>query len=220
MESRSALLLGATGLVGRHCLDMLLAEDLYATVTTVARRPLGRSHEKLTHHVVDFEYLGARAACFAVQDVFCCLGTTMKQAGSKAGFRRVDYTYVLEAARLAADAGAEQYLLVSAVGADPGSRFFYNRVKGEAEQAVSELPFYGTYLFHPSLLTGSRDVARTGERVAEKVLGRLSFLMRGPLRPYRPVAAACVASAMLAVARRRPGGVQRYESDEIAALCG
>ena len=217
-STRKALLLGATGLVGGHVLERLLAGDDYDAVVTLGRRPPGRTHPRLTHREVDFEALEAHAALFAVDDVYCCLGTTMKQAGSKEAFRRVDHDYPVAAARLAHDAGASQYLLVSALGADSGSVFFYNRVKGEVEEAVAGVSFYGVYLFQPSLLTGDRDETRAGEAVAERVLGALSFALRGPLRRYRPTPARDVAEAMSAVARQRPGGVRRYVSEEIVAL--
>lgn len=220
MASRTALLLGATGLVGGHCLDHLLVQEAYGAVVTLARRPLARAHPRLTHHIVDFEQLEAHAAAFAVDDVFCCLGTTMKQAGSQAAFRKVDYEYPLRAARLAVQGGASQFLLVSSLGADPGSRFFYNRVKGEVEAAVADLPFEGVYLFRPSLLVGERDERRLGERVGEAVLKAVSFALRGPLRRYRPVAGRTVAQAMVAQALRRPGGVRYVESEQIAALGG
>lgn len=218
MHERTALVLGATGLVGRHCLNVLLADDAYGRVVTLGRRALERSHPKLTHHIVDLNDLAAHGACFAVHDVFCCLGTTMKQAGSKAAFRRVDFDYAYEAAKLASEAGAEQYLLVSSIGADVRSPFFYTRVKGEIEEAVSVLPFYGVYLFRPSALTGARATPRPGEQVSERVLKGLSFVLKGPLRKYRPIPGATVARALVRVARDRPGGVRRYKSDAIAAI--
>ena len=213
--TRTAVVLGATGLVGGHVLDVLLRDPAYRAVTTLGRRPSDRDHPALTHHVVDFERLGAHADLFEAQDVFCCLGTTMKQAGSREAFYRVDVTYVRDAAGLALGVGAEQFLLVSSQGASPRSPFFYSRVKGEAEAAVTALPFEGTYVFRPSLLTGARDEERTGERVAETVLGALSFLLRGPLSGFRPIPARSVAEAMVQVARTRPGGVQVYEVDVI-----
>lgn len=217
-ESRTALLLGATGLVGGLCLDRLLADERYRAVHTLGRRPLGRTHPKLTHHVLDFSRLEAHADAIRGQDVFCCLGTTRKQAGSKAQFRMVDEVYPFEIAKIALDQGSEQYLLVSALGADPRSMFFYNRVKGEAEDAISQLGFYGVYRFRPSLLTGDRDEARTGEEVAEAVLKATSFLLRGPLRKLRPTPARAVATALVEVARQRPGGVQTYEPERIRAI--
>ena len=215
---RSALLAGATGLVGGHCLDLLLADDAYRAVVTLGRRPLPRTHPKLTHHVVAFDRLDAHADLVEGRDVFCCLGTTMRKAGSKEAFRKVDYDYPFALARVALGRGAEQYLLVSALGANPRSPFFYNRVKGEVEEAVSALPFEGVYLFRPSLLTGERAEERPGERRAEAVMNALSFLLRGPLRKYRPTPARVVAAAMLAVAKAQPGGVRVYEPEAMKAL--
>jgi uncharacterized protein YbjT (DUF2867 family) len=215
MPPRSALLLGATGLVGGHCLDALLADEAYEAVTTLGRRPLGRTHPKLTHHVVDFDRLAEHAGVLTGRDVFCCLGTTIKQAGSRDAFRRVDLLYPREAARLARANGAEQYLLVSALGASSRSPVFYNRVKGEAEEAILEMPFVGTYVFRPSLLLGERDAARPKEQLAEKVLGALSFALRGPLRAYKPIEGRTVARAMVTVAKAAPGGIQIYEPDAI-----
>lgn len=220
MNTRTALLLGATGLVGGHCLDLLLADAAYDAVVTLGRRPSERSHPKRTHHVVDFDRLAEAAALMEARDVFCCLGTTMKKAGSKDAFRRVDYTYPVEAARIAVANGAEQYLLVSAFGANKSSLFFYNRVKGEVEEAISALSFEGVYLFRPSLITGERQEARAGEQASERVLGALSFVLRGPLRKYRPIAARTIARAMVAVAQRQPGGVRIIESDQIVVEAG
>ena len=128
MNTRTALLLGATGLVGGHCLDLLLADAAYDAVVTLGRRPLGRSHPKLTHHVVDFDRLAEAASLIEARDVFCCLGTTMKKAGSKEAFRKVDYEYPVAAARIAAANGAEQYLLISALGA--GTRLSLSSTTG------------------------------------------------------------------------------------------
>ena len=215
--SRTALLLGATGLVGRHCLDRLLETDTYGVVVTLGRRALERAHPRLAHHIVDFDRLDEHAALLAADDVFCCLGTTIKQAGSDDAFRRVDFTYVVEAARLARAQGATQFLLVSALGADSRSRLFYPRIKGEAEDAVRALGFERVALVRPSLLLGERATPRTGERVAERVLGFFSFALRGPLAKYRPIAAETVARALVNIAIARPGGVRVYEPAAIRA---
>ena len=220
MNNRTALLLGATGLVGRHCLDLLLADATYEAVVTLGRRRLKRSHPKLTHHVVDFDRLADAASLIEAHDVFCCLGTTMKKAGSKEAFRKVDFDYPVATARIAAANDAEQYLLVSALGANARSRFFYNRVKGEVEQAIGAFAFDGVYVLRPSLITGDRKEARTGEQASEWVLKAVSFVLRGPLRKYRPIEARTIARAMVAMARRRPGGVRVIESDQIPAEAG
>ncbi|MBA3804244.1 MAG: oxidoreductase [Acidobacteria bacterium] len=215
---RTALLLGATGLVGGHCLDLLLNDPAYSKVVTLNRRLLSHEHQKLEQHVIDFEHLQDLASVMSAQDVFCCLGTTIKKAGSKENFRRVDFTYQYEAARLASENSAEQLLLVSSLGAEARSAIFYNRVKGELEDAVSKLAFDGVNIFRPSLLLGERTEFRLGERVAELPMRYVSFLMVGPLRKYRPVHALAVAAAMLKVAKEHPTGVNIFESDRIRAM--
>src|SRR5262249_51254117 len=148
-------------------------------------------------------------------DVFCCLGTTMKQAGSEAAFRQVDFTFVVSLASLALGAGARQFLLISSLGANPKARIFYSRVKGETEGAVSALPFEGRQIFRPSILVGERREQRTGESIGAAVMRGSAFAMVGRLRKYRPIAAATVAEAMVRVALRAPRGVNVFESDEI-----
>jgi uncharacterized protein YbjT (DUF2867 family) len=215
---RRALLLGASGLVGGHCLDKLLNDDAYGKVLTLGRRLLPLEHPKLEQHVVDFARLAEFASLVRGEDIFSCLGTTIKKAGTREAFRLVDYTYQYEAARIASQAGAEQLLLVSSLGADARSSIFYNRVKGELEDAVSGLPLSGIQIFRPSLLLGERAEFRRGERVSEYAMKTFSFLMVGPLEKYRPVQASAVAAAMLKVAGEHPAGVNVFESDRIRAM--
>lgn len=214
---RVALLLGATGLVGAHCLRLLLDDPAYARVRVLVRRAPGQRHPRLETHQTDFDRLEDSADLFEVDDVFCCLGTTMARAGSEAAFRRVDHDYPLRAAELAVARGAEQYLMVSAVGADPQSRIFYNRVKGEAEAAVKRLPFRAVWVLRPSLLLGDRQELRVGERLTSALSRPLVPLLVGRLRRYRPIEAEDVARAMVLLAHEHgTGGV--VESEEIARL--
>lgn len=216
--SRSALLLGATGLVGGHCLQALLADPAWGRVTVLGRRRLPVQHAKLEQRVVDFERPGDHADAFAADDVFCCLGTTLRAAGSREAFRRVDHDYVLAAARLAAERGARRFLLVSALGADAGSRVFYSRVKGEVERAVAALPFAAVVVARPSLLTGERAESRPLETLGRRLAPVLRLLLVGPLRSYRPIAAAAVARALVRLAQEAPDGLRVVESAELAAL--
>jgi uncharacterized protein YbjT (DUF2867 family) len=219
MTERTALLAGATGLVGGHCLERLLAEPAYTRVITLGRRPLDRADPKLEQRVVALDRLGVVGFEFPrATDVFCCLGTTLKQAGSEAAFRQVDFTFVVSLASLALGAGAQQFLLISSLGASPTSRIFYSRVKGETEVAVSALPFEGRQIFRPSILAGERTERRAGESLGVAVMRGTAFAMVGPLRKYRPIAATTVAEAMVRVALRAPRGVNIYESDEIERL--
>lgn len=215
---RTAILLGATGLVGGHCLELLLEDDAYGVVVSLGRRKSGREHAKLSEHQIDFERLEDYSHLFRGDDLFCCLGTTIKKAGSQAAFRRVDFTYAVESARLASENGMKQFLLVSALGANARSRVFYNRTKGEVEETIAKLPFHGVQIFRPSLLLGERREFRAGERVAEKVMKLFSFLLAGPLRKYRPVHARTVAEAMIRVGLQRPAGVNAFESDRIIEI--
>lgn len=197
----TVLLAGATGLVGRECLRLMLDDPSFSRIVVIARRapvdPI--SSPRLDWRVVDFARLEAHRSLFAVDDVMCALGTTIKQAGSQARFREVDHDYPLAMARLGVAAGASQYLLVSALGADPASRIFYNRVKGETERDIRALPYPGVTIARPSLLVGDRAEFRLGERIAQ----RLGFLMPGGLKPIR---ARTVAAALVASAKdRRPG---------------
>jgi uncharacterized protein YbjT (DUF2867 family) len=219
MTERTALLAGATGLVGGHCLERLLAEPAYTRVITLGRRPLDRADPKLEQRVVELNRLGVVGFEFPrAADVFCCLGTTLKQAGSEAAFRQVDFTFVVSLASLALGACAQQFLLVSSLGASPTSRIFYSRVKGETEAAVSALPFEGRQIFRPSILVGERSEHRRGESIGVAVMRGTAFAMVGPLRKYRPIGAATVAEAMVRVALRAPRGIHVYESDEIERL--
>jgi uncharacterized protein YbjT (DUF2867 family) len=213
---KTALVAGASGLVGSACLARLLGDSAYERVVALVRRPLPYSDPKLEQHTIDFDRLGALGQTFpASTDVFCCLGTTMKQAGSEAAFRQVDFTYVVGLAAQALEHGARQFLLVSSLGANPNSAFFYNRVKGETEAAVAALPFEGRQIFRPSILLGERAEHRPGERAGIAAMTGASFLLVGPLRKYRPIAAATVAAAMVRVSLRAPRGVNIFESNDI-----
>lgn len=217
-SQKTALIAGASGLIGSQLLTLLLASDRYAKVIVVGRRPVPQVHPKLEQRVLDFDQLEQHALALIADDVYCCLGTTMRQAGSKEAFYKVDYLYVVKLAALTAGNFAAQFLVVSAMGADPDSRFYYNRVKGEMEDAVRKTPFRVIHFFRPSLLLGARSEKRLGEQIGAVLLGILRPLLLGPLRKYQPVAAATVARAMLRAAEEDGGGVRVHLSDEIAAV--
>jgi len=211
---RIALLAGGTGLVGRELLSLLLDDADVAEVVILTRRLLATPHPKLQQGVVEFDRLH-EFALPQVDDYYCCLGTTIRQAGSQKAFRDVDLVYPVTIARMALAAGATRCLAVSAMGADARSRMFYSRVKGEAEAALARLPFQAVYAFRPSLLVGDRAEFRAGERAALALAKPLSFLT--PAR-YRPVAAADVARAMQACAKRDEAGRFVIPSDEIRRI--
>lgn len=209
-----ALVVGATGLVGSKLVEALLADPRYESVHTLVRRPLMAKQPKVREHVVDFAKLQG-FAWPAVDDVYCCLGTTIRAAGSQAAFRAVDHDYPLAVARGSLAAGAAQYLFVSSVGADAQSSVFYSRVKGELEAAIAALPFHAAIGFRPSLLSGDRAEHRLGERLALAVLQPLRGFV--PAR-YRPVADTAVARAMVDFAGRGLAGFHVVPSDAIQAF--
>ncbi|CAM2067848.1 Oxidoreductase [Sulfidibacter corallicola] len=215
-RGKRAVLLGASGLIGGYCLEHLLADPTYDRVVTPLRRHLDLEHPKLTQRIVSFDHLSANADCFHGDDLFCCLGTTMRQAGTREQFRHVDLHLPLECARLAHENGMRRCLVITALGADPDSRVFYNRVKGELEQALETLGFSHLSILRPSLLRGPRTQSRPGERLGEWVLAATSWLLVGPLRKYRAIHARVVAEALVAQAKREESGVFRLESDQIA----
>jgi uncharacterized protein YbjT (DUF2867 family) len=213
-----ALLLGATGLTGRHLLEELLQHSSYRKVRIIVRRPLQLAHPNLEEHVVDFDHLADHADLFQCDDVFCTLGTTIRKAGTQEAFRRVDYEYPLEAARLAARQGTRQFLIVTSLGANAHSRVFYNRVKGEVEEQLRLIPFVSLHVFRPSILLGHRGEVRVGERVGIAVMKAASVMMVGSLSRYRPIEARVIARAMNRVAARGEPGIRVYESDIIQGL--
>jgi uncharacterized protein YbjT (DUF2867 family) len=211
--SRSAVVAGGTGLVGRGLLRLLGTSAMYSHVTGLVRR----EHPALpgvTWQLVDFERL-EQLELPVVDDAFCCLGTTRRAAGSAEAFRRVDLDYVVAFARLAKRAGAQRFMLVSSVGASAGSRFLYPRTKGESEAAVSAVGFESVVIVRPSFLIGARTEHRPGEAAAQRIGQALSPLLLGPLRRYTPVDAFAVANALVRAAATAPAGITVIESDFI-----
>lgn len=194
-RKRTALLAGSTGLVGGSILQGLLADDSVAMVHSLGRRKLSRVHPRLTWHVVDFAALPRLPQ---VDEVYLALGTTIRDAGSQAAFRAVDFDANFAVARAALTAGALRCGLVSSMGANARSRVFYSRVKGELEEALGQLPFSGLVIARPSLLVGDRAALGQAVRPLETVSELVLKVLR-PLIPnnYRPISAARVAQALL-----------------------
>jgi uncharacterized protein YbjT (DUF2867 family) len=211
MTKLTALIAGASGLVGGECLARLRASDAYSTVTVVTRRSLGplAKHPKLREIVVDFDQLDRVRADLRADHVFCALGTTIRKAGSQAKFRQVDFEYPRHLAVLALANGARHFSLVSSLGASSQSGVFYSRVKGELEDALRAMSWPSLCLLRPSVIAGDRQESRPLERLGE------ALLRFGP-RTYRPVEAGTIAAAMIATARREPRGVTVIESREIS----
>lgn len=215
---RRAVIFGASGLVGKELLRLLLAEETYTEVISFGRSKLAIQHPRLDTRAVDFLLLDECRDSLQDADVFCCLGTTMKKAGSRDAFRQVDYDYPLEIARMCKEAGARQFLIITALGSDSRSTFFYNRVKGELEEALLKLQLPSSHVFRPSLLLGNRQEYRRGEKLGAWLSRFLSPLWIGPLRPYRPIAASDVAKAMLWVALEKQPDHHVHVSKELTRL--
>jgi uncharacterized protein YbjT (DUF2867 family) len=217
-KTKSALLIGASGLVGGHCLQFLLEESSYARVVALVRRPLSITHDKLIQHVVDFSELDTLGEYFTTDDVYCCLGTTIKKAGTQDAFRKVDFDYPIKIAALTQHLGANQFLIVTSLGADPHSRIFYNRVKGEVEEAIGKISFPTMNIFRPSLLLGDRKEHRTGEKAGAFIMSGLKYMMVGPFRKYRPIQSRDVAKVMVQIAQKKLKSVNIFESMQIQEI--
>lgn len=221
-KDRSALVLGATGLVGRALVEALSRDSRWERIHLLLRRPPPPplQHPRVSHEVLAPERWGEDPGHYAVRTVFVTLGTTRKSAGSAEAFREVDLHLVVSAARAAEAGGAGQLQVVSSVGADPGSRFLYPRTKGEMEREVSLMEIPSIVLLRPSLLLGDRDESRPGERAAEFLLRPLGPLLRGPLEPLRPIHAREVAAAMAALAWNSGGGISVLGPGQIRRHAG
>jgi uncharacterized protein YbjT (DUF2867 family) len=213
----TALIVGATGLVGSHCLQALLASEDYRSVVALTRRPLDEQHPRLVQMIVDFDKI-EEIDPFPAADVFCALGTTIRRAGSQHAFLKVDFEYGSKVATRSAAAGAKQFVLVSSVGADPRSGNFYLRVKAELEKAIAALPFESVHFFRPSVLIGKRTETRLGESIAIAAARAFQFALAGKLRKYRPMPAEILARAMVAAAREARPGRHIYHYDDIISL--
>jgi uncharacterized protein YbjT (DUF2867 family) len=218
VQQRVTVLAGATGLVGSHLIQLLLKSSQYKKVISFVRTSSGIHHEKLDERVISFDTLKLLPH-EEVDDVFCCLGTTIKKAGTKEKFKMVDFNYPVEIARGCKEHGAEQYLVISAIGASADSGIFYSRVKGELEEELKNLHYKRLHVFRPSLLVGNRKEFRLGEKTGEIFLRMIRPAMIGKWRKYRSISAEQVAYGMYTSALSfQSENVKIYESDEIQRL--
>jgi uncharacterized protein YbjT (DUF2867 family) len=216
---RIALVAGGSGLVGGQLLPLLLQSPHYTRVHALSRRPLPFDHPRLANRVVRFEAsLQSQLKGLQCQDAFCCLGTTIRDAGSQTAFRAIDFELVQEFAQLARSGGAERLVVVSALGANAASKNFYMRVKGEMEQALEGLRFRALDIMQPSLLLGARRELRVLELGAQAAMQVLNPLLLGRWSRFRAIPAATVAAAMCGAARSGRRGVYRYTYDGIRSL--
>jgi uncharacterized protein YbjT (DUF2867 family) len=213
-----ALLAGASGLTGALTLDALLGAPDVSRVIAVTRRPLGREHSRLANRIVQFERLESQLKGTVCDVALCCLGTTLRKAGSQQRFRAVDVDCVLTFARTAKAANARRFVVMSSAAADPNSRNFYLRTKGEMEEELEGVGFESLDILQPSMLLAWRAEMRPMEFLASALMPLAAPLLRGKYAPYRAIAASTVAAAMLGATRSGRRGVQRYTYDGIQAL--
>ncbi len=213
-----ALVAGGSGLVGGELLPLLVAQPDLTRVVAVSRRPLIYDHPKIANRIVRFDALEQSLDGTQADIAFCCLGTTLRTAGSREAFRTVDHDHVVAFARAAHRAGVRRFVLNSSVGADPRSPNFYLRTKGEAEATISQLGFTSVDIVQPSLLLGWRKEIRPLELAGMLVLPIVNPLLLGKAQRYRAVSAATVAAAMAALARSQRRGITRYTHREIEEL--
>jgi uncharacterized protein YbjT (DUF2867 family) len=214
-ETMTVLLLGASGLIGSHCLKILLSDGQFDKVIALVRRPLEISHPKLTQSIVDFDKLDNYASEIKADVVLSTLGTTLRKAGSSVKFTKVDYEYQLKVAEIAKRNGASTFVLLSSAGANKKSVVLYTKVKGEVEDAISKLGYAKVIILRPSILLGERNESRPGEAVGQWVARRMPFLFSGPLAKYKGIEADTVAHAMINAVQKPDNGVSIVENLEI-----
>lgn len=215
---KTAVVAGSTGLVGEHLVKCLAQSTEYEAVTAVVRKGSSKIYEGAFTVEVDYDRLSDYSEELKADVVFCCLGTTLRKAGSRSGFYTVDYTFSLELAKIAAKNKSTQFNIITASGANSKSLIYYSRVKGEIEKAIVKLGIPNINIFRPSLLLGARTEKRKGEIIGARIAKLLNPLMVGRLKKFRAIQAAEVANAMLNVSLMEQDGVRIFESDAIHIL--
>lgn len=214
---KTAIILGATGLTGGELLNKLLRDDRYERVKLFSRSPIGLNSDKIEEHLIDLFELEKHSKDFVADEVFCCIGTTKAKTPDEETYHKIDHGIPVTAARLAKQNNISRFLVISALGADVESRFFYNRTKGEMERDVLAQGIAETYIMEPAFITGKRKENRPLETAGEKVMGVANHLLVGPLKKYRSIHAGTIADAMIYVANNVYSG-DRIKSDEIREI--
>lgn len=216
--TKTAIIIGSTGMTGAYLLKILLTSDVYEKVISFVRHNTKISHPKLVQHIVDFDRPESYQDLIEGNDMFCCLGTTIRKAGSPEAFEKVDLHYPVQFAKIAASKGVKQYSIISSIGANPQSSNFYLRTKGKCEEELRKLAFQSTSIFRPSLLLGNRKELRLGEKIGEYVMKIFSVFLIGRLKKYTAIKSKNVAYAMYSIAQSNTVGYHIYESDEISDI--
>ncbi|MDP2176601.1 MAG: oxidoreductase [Bacteroidota bacterium] len=215
---KTAVLIGSTGLIGNHLLNILLANESYSQIILISKRSANVVHPKVVEHLINFDKINQIEHLIHGDDFYCVIGTTIKKAGSKEAFRKVDYIYPLMFAQISKRNNFKKFLLVSSIGADEHSNNFYLKVKGELESQIKALNFQCSFIFRPSLLLGNRNEFRFGEKLATIIMPFFSFLLMGKLKKYKAIKAKTVANAMCLFAQKDCSGFNIIESNEMLNL--
>jgi uncharacterized protein YbjT (DUF2867 family) len=215
---KTAIIFGATGLVGTYLVNLLCESKLYAQVVSYSRKPYNYSHPKLSKRISELSKIDEVASEITGDDLYCCLGSTIKKAGSKQNFRKVDFDLPVELAKIAVKNKFQNYLVVSSIGADANASNFYLRTKGEMEQQVMQIAIPQISIVRPSMLLGPRQEFRFGEFVGKITMKLINPLMIGKFKKYRGIHANDVATAMLTIATNDMKGAKIYESDELQLI--
>lgn len=215
---KTALIIGSTGLIGSELLNLLLDSNDYLKVITFVKRDTGIKHPKLTQHIIDFDKPETYKELVVGDDFFCTIGTTIKKAGSKEAFRKVDFEYPRQFASFALQNKVKQFLIISSLGADAKSGNFYLKTKGEIQDFLKDCSFENVAVLQPSLLLGNRTEFRLGEKVGAFFMKTFSFLFLGNLKKYKPIEGKTVAKAFFKIAQTNNKGFKIYESDVIQEI--
>lgn len=216
--SKKAILIGATGLIGTDLLQKLLDSSSYTEVLVIARKNMNNNNPKLKQLIIDFDELQEHTNEIIGDDVFCCLGTTVKKTPDLKIYKKIDYQYPLDVAEIAFKNGAKNYHLISSMGANAKSKLFYIRTKGEIEKDLQNIAFQSLHIYRPSLLDGHRKEERSAENIMIKLMRMVNPILLGPFRKYRSIKIEKVAAAMLNQANKNLKGVHIYASNEIEKL--
>ncbi|MGG7034227.1 MAG: NAD(P)H-binding protein [Flavobacterium sp.] len=215
---KTALIIGGTGLVGSQLLEILLKNSEYEKVISFVKRESGLKHPKLEEHIIDFDKIETYQDLVYGDDFFCTIGTTIKKAGTKEAFKKVDFEYPQQFAKIAIQNKVKQFLIVSSIGADSGSSSFYLKTKGEIEDFLKNCAFENVSILRPSALLGKRNEFRLGERFMLFIMKMLSFLFVGNLQKYKAIESKTVAEALFKIAQKSNKGFQIYKSNTISKL--
>ena len=220
MSEQTAVVIGASGLIGSHVVDQLLHDEYFSAIRVLVRRGLALNHPKLQQVIIDFDDEDNYAHNFGIGDViFCCVGTTQKKVkGDKIAYAKVDHAIPVNAAQIGTDNSFKKFLVISSIGANPLSNNFYLRLKGKMEKDIKQFPFRSISIFRPSILLGKRNESRPGEKIGQVFMQAFSFLLIGSIKKYRPVKAEDVAKAMIAESKKEELGIHLLEYHEMEQL--